>query len=349
MIIYRLLVPFLALASLAANAQDFRSLRYLDQVPVPSYKTEGGFAVQQPMKCGLDGVLYVRFASASSEPAVTLIGDDGKVISNIRLSKIPEFSQNDFYDVAPANGEVFVLSGKGKLHSPTMTNYYVSRFKIDGTYISSAALDIGFRPDFEPRGLAAFPSGNLLISGMAKGHDVPFVPFAAIFTETGQFLHQVILNDDVTDKDARQKPTDSSFSPVQQERNLIEVTFLRTADDGNVYLTRNTPRGPVFIVAPGGSARRVTLAPPVKGADLEGVMASGGLLVAQYRSPEGPERHTHYLVVMEISGKKIRETARYVHEYEKNAVGMSCYRDGTYTFIAGAPGGGLQLVRAAVQ
>jgi len=111
--IYRLLAPLLALASLAANAQDFRSLTYLDQVPVASYKAEGGFAVQQPMKCGLDGVLYVRFASANSEPAVTLIGDVGKIISNIRLSEIPEFSQDDFYDFAPANGEVFVLSGKG--------------------------------------------------------------------------------------------------------------------------------------------------------------------------------------------------------------------------------------------
>lgn len=349
MLIYRFLAPLLALASLAANAQEFRSLTYLDQVPVAGYKAEGGFAVQRPMKCGLDGVLYIRFASANSEPAVTLIGDDGKIISNIRLSEIPEFAQNDFYDFAPANGEVFVLSGKGKPHSPTMTSYYVSRFKIDGTYISSAVVDIGVRPDFEPRALAAFPSGNLLISGMAKGHDVPFVPFTAIFTETGQFLHQVILKDDVTDKDAKQQPIDSSFSPAQQERNLIEATYLRTADDGNIYVTRNTPRGPVFIVAADGSARRVALAPPVTGADLEGVMAGGVLLVAQHRSPDGPERHTHYLVVMETSGKKIRETVRYVHEYDKNAVGMSCYRNGTYTFIAGAPNGGLQLVRAAVQ
>jgi hypothetical protein len=349
MLIYRLLASLLALVSLAANAQDFRSLTYLDQVPVASYKAEGGFAVRQPMKCGLDGVLYVRFASANSEPAVTLIGDDGKIISNIRLSEIPEFSQNVFYDFAPANGEVFVLSGKGKPHSPTMTNYYLSRFKMDGTYISSAVLDIGFRPEFEPRGIAAFPSGNLLIAGMAKGHDVPFVPFTAIFRGTGQFLRQVILKDDATDKDAKQKPIDSSFSPAQQERNLIEVTFLRTADDGNVYVTKNTPRGPVFIVAPSGSVRRVPLAPPVRGADLEGVMAGGGLLVAQYRSPDGPERHTHYLVVMETSTQKIRETVRYVHEYDKNAVGMSCYRNGTYTFIAGAPDGGLQLVRAAVQ
>lgn len=347
MLIYRLLAALVALASLAANAQDYRSLAYLDEVPVASYKAEGGFAVQQPMKCGLDGVLYVRFASGNSEPAVTLIGDDGKIVSNIRLSKIPEFSENAFYDFAPANGEVFVLSGKGKPHTPTI--YYISRFKADGTYISSAVVDIGFRPDFEPRGLAAFPSGNLLIAGMAKGQDFPFVPFTAIFTETGQFLRQVILKDDVTDKDAKLKPIDSSFTPAQQERNLIEVTFLRTADDGNVYLTRNTPRGPVFIVAPGGSARRVPLAPPVKGADLEGVMAGGGLLVAQYRSPDGPERHTHYLVVMETSTNKIRETVRYVHDYDKNAVGVSCYRNGTYTFIAGATNGGLQIVRAAVQ
>jgi hypothetical protein len=349
MVFCRLFLPLFAVASLAANSQDFSGLRYLDQVPVTGYKAKGGFAVQQPMKCGLDGVLYARFASASSEPGVTLIGDDGKMISKIRLSEIPEFSENDFYDFAPASGNVFLLSGKEKPHFPTVTNYYISRFKIDGTYISSALLDIGFRPDFEPRGLAAFPTGNLLISGVAKGHDVPFVPLTAIFTEAGQFLHQVVLKDDVTDNDAKQKTIDSSFPPAQQKRNLIEVTFLRSADDGNVYLMRNTPTGPVFVVTPGGSARRIPLAPPVNGADLEGVMADGGLLVAQYRSPDSAERHTHYFVVMETSAGKVRETVRYVNDYTKNAVGMSCYRNGVYTFIAGAPDGGLQLVRATVQ
>ena len=337
----------LALGSLAADAQGFRSLTYIDNVSVPTERVKGSLAVQLPMKCGPDGLIYVRFAEAGLESAVSLISEDGKMVSNIRLSQIPEFSENDFFDFAPASGQVFVLSGKGRPRVPT--TYYVSRFKIDGTYVSSAVVDIGFRPDFEPRGIAAFPSGNLLITGMAKGHDVPFVPFTAIFTDGGQFLRQVVLNEDVTEKDAKQNPSDESFSPAQQVRNLLEVTFLQTADDGNVDLMRNTPRGPVFVVSPGGSVRRVQLTPPVQAADLEWIAASGGSIAAQYRSTNSAERKTHYLVVLDTWTNKARETVRYVHDLEKNGGGMACYRNGTYTFIAGGPKGGVQLVRAVAQ
>lgn len=339
------LVILLALAISSAHAQGFRNLTYFENVPIPTDTAKSGFAVQLPMKCGPDGLIYVRFASANSESAVTLIGENGKIVSTIRLSEIPEFSANDLYDFAPASGQVLVLSGRAKPQGPT--TYHVSRFKSDGTYVSTAILDIGFRPDFEPRSIAAFPSGNVLIAGMAKGHEVPFVPFTAIFTEEGQFVREVVFKDDVTDKDAKQKPSDANFSPAQQARNLLEVTFLQTSEDGNVYLMRHTPRGPVFVVSPGGSVRRMLLTPPVQGADLESIMAASGSIAAQYRSPEGAERKTHYLVVIDTSTTKTRETVRYVHEYQKNGGGMACYRNGTYTFIAGAPNGGLQLVRAA--
>jgi hypothetical protein len=336
---------FLAYVSLAAQAQDFKSLRYIDKVSIPVKKA--GFAVQLPMKCGPDGMVYVRFAEAGPEPAVTLIREDGKVVSTIRLSAVPEFSENDLYDFAPANGEVFILSGKGKPHVPT--TFYVSRFKADGTYVSSVALDIGFRPDFEPREIAAFPSGSLLVAGMTKGHDVPFVPFTAIFTDQGEFLRQVVLEKDISDKDAKQQPSDASFSWAQQIRNLLDVTFLQTSDDGNAYLTRHTPRGPVFVVSPGGSVRRVLLTPPVQGATLQWTMASGGSIAVLYRSRDTAEHKTHYLVVVDTSTNKTRETVRYVHDYKNNGGGMACYQNGAYTFIAGGPNGELQLVKATAQ
>jgi hypothetical protein len=111
------------------------------------------------------------------------------------LSGIPELSQNDFYDFAPGNGDVFLLSGQGKPH--TQPTYYISRFKTDGTYVSSVKLDTEFRPDFEPKQIAAFPSGDLLIAGIAKGHEVPFVPFTAIFGADGEFKRQVAFENDV--------------------------------------------------------------------------------------------------------------------------------------------------------
>jgi hypothetical protein len=335
-----------AAASFAAHAQAFQSLASVEKVPVPRNGVDG-FAVQLPIKCGPDGTIYVRFAEAGLEPSVTLIREDGKIASSIRVSAIPEVSGSDFYDFAPGNGDVFVLSGQGKPHS--QTTYHISRFKADGTYVSSVKADTAFRPDFEPRQIAAFPSGGLLIAGITKGHEMPFVPFAAIFGEDGGFQRQIIFAGDVTEKNATQAPSDTSFSEAERVRNLLDVSYLQTADDGNAYVMRHTPRGPVFVVSPGGSVRRVALVPPVESANLQWIMASGGSIAAQYRAADFTEPKTHYLTVVDVETKRVRETIRYTHDYQTNGGGMACYQHGTFTFIAGGPDHKLQLVRAVAQ
>jgi uncharacterized protein YjlB len=82
-------------------------------------------------------------------------------------------------------------------------------------------------------------------------------------------------------------------------------------------------------------------------------MASGGSIIAQYRSAvndNGNLGHkAHYLVVVGGWTNKVRETVRYVHDYETNGGGLACYKNGTFTFLVGAPNGGVQLVRAAAQ
>lgn len=176
----------LACASVVGQAQNLKSLAFVDRVPVPHDQVNGSFALQLPMKCGPDGTIYVRFAGAGSEPAVTLIREDEKIAANIRLSEIPEFSENDLYDSAPGNSDVLVLSGHGR--PQVQTTYYMSRFKADGTYVSSVKVDTGFRPDFEPLHIAEFLSGDLLIGGIAKGHDVPFVPFTAVSAPAETFV-----------------------------------------------------------------------------------------------------------------------------------------------------------------
>lgn len=335
-----------AAASFAAHAQAFQTLASVEKVPVPRNEVDG-FAVQLPMKCGPDGMIYIRFAGAGMEPSVTLIREDGKIASSIRLSAIPEASGSGFYDFAPGNGEVFVLSGQGKPHS--QTTYYISRFKADGTYVSSVKADTASWPDFEPRQIAAFPSGGFLLAGITKGHEISFAPFTAVFGEDGGFQREIIFPDDVTEKNAKQEPSDRSFSEAERVRNLLDVSYLQTADDGNAYLMRHTPRGPVFVVSPGGSVRRVALVPPVESADLQWIMASGGSIAAQYRDTDVTEPKTHYLTVVDVETKTVRETIRYANDYQTNGGGMACYQHGTFTFIAGGPDHKLQLVRAVAQ
>lgn len=338
---------FLALVSLATHAQAFKSLTYIDKVPVPHNEVNGSFAIRLPTKCGPDGTIYVRFAGMDREPALNLIRQDGKLASSIRLNEVHELWENHLDDFAPGDGEVFVLSKRGKRHAPT--TYYISRFKIDGTYVSSAKLDTDFRPDFEPKQIAAFPSGELLIAGMAKGHDVPFVPFTAIFGANGEFQREVGLKSDVNEKHAKGEPSNAGLSPAEQMQYLLDVTYLQTADDGNIYLMRHTPSGPVFVVSPGGSVRKVALVPPIEGAVLQWIMSSQGSIAAHYISVDAKKGKTHYLTIVDAWTGKSRETIQYKHDYQTNGSGMVCYRNGAFTFLAGTSDNKVQLVRAIPQ
>ena len=343
-------VLFLTFVSFATYSQSFKSLAFVDRVSVLHDQSPGNFSVQLPMKCGPDGTIYIRFAGAGSEPTVTLIREDGKIASEIHLRAIPEFTENTLYDFAPGNGDVLVLSAKGKPH--TQTVWYVSRFKTDGTYVSSVKVNTGFKPDFEPLHIAAFLSGDLLVAGITKGRkgdEVASVPFAGIFGADGEFQRQLVFQHDVSKEDVKQKPSDANFSEAEQIRDLLEVSYLQSGDDGNAYLMRHTPTGPVFVVSSGGVVRRVALVPPVKSADLQWIVPSGGFIAAQYRSTDPGERKTHYLTVVDSSTSTTRETIRYVHDYQTTGGGMACYQHGTFTFIAGAPDNKLQLVKAVAQ
>src|SRR5260370_28660210 len=109
---------------------------------------------------------------------------------------------------------------------------------------------------------------------------------------------------------------------------------------------RHTPRGPVVVVSPGGSVRRLALVPPVASADLQWIMASGVSIAAQYRSDDAIARKTRYLTVVDVLTNRIGESIRYTQDYQTNGGGMACYQHGTFTFLAGAPDNKLQLVRA---
>jgi hypothetical protein len=106
---------FLSSLTKVTIGQSFKSLTVVDKVPVNYEQVGGSFAVQLPMKFGPDGVIYVRFAGAASESSLTLIRENGGIASNIRLSEIPEFTENDFYDFAPGDGPVLFRVVRGAL------------------------------------------------------------------------------------------------------------------------------------------------------------------------------------------------------------------------------------------
>jgi len=241
-------------------AQQPKNLGIQETVTLSIPERRGGFAVQLPIKCSPNGEIYVRFTYADSEPELTRISEDGRHISLLRLNRVPEFSDAGIYDFAPGDdGEMFFLTGHGAPHIPT--TYYVAHFRRDGAYDSSLRLDTTFRRDFEPMQLAAFSTGEFFVAGFAKGHSNALEPFTAMFTAGGQFQRELVLPGDVGKKEITIADASPGQSLTEEEglRGLLEISHLQLADDGNVYLMRNTPQGPVFAISAGGMVQRIPL------------------------------------------------------------------------------------------
>lgn len=335
-------------------AQSLKKLDVIERSRVSIPEQYRSHAVQLPLKCGADGDIYVRFAGADVEPALTIISKDGTHVSRITLSKVPDFPAAGFVDFAPADNDVFLLAGKQEgpdRYAPPI--YYLVQFKEDGSYESSVKLDTSFRPDFEPRQIAAFHGAQeFLVAGFSKGHTTPIAPFAAIFGADGQLQRELIFEKDLGQEDVERASAASnqSFTLEQGTMSLLDVTFLQAADDGNVYVMRHTQRGPVFVVSPGGVARRVSLNPPDGRAEIKWIMASGGSIATEYYLPaSGPDPKVHFITITDVSSKSPQSTIRYTFDPHTTGHGMVCYQRGLITFLAETPEGVLQLVRASAE
>lgn len=333
-------------------AQSFKKLDIVEKFSVLMPEEQRSHAVQLPLKCGTDGDIYVRFAGSDVEPALTIISNDGARVSRISLSRLPDFPAGSFVDFAPADDAVFLLAGKQEGPDRyALPTYYVARFKKDGSYESSVKLDTSFSPDFEPRQIAAFRGAQeFLVAGFSRGHTTPIAPFSAIFGADGQLQKELTFEKDITQEDVERatKTSDQSFTLEQATKNLLDVSFLQSADDGNVYLMRHTPQGPVFVVSPGGAARRVPLIPPDSNAELKWIMANGGSIATEYSLP-GPVPKVHFITTTDVTSKRVQATIRYTFDPHTTGHGMVCYQRGVITFLAETPEGVLQLVRASAE
>ena len=333
-----LLWILLALSGSGQERPRPSKLEIRDLVRLPP--TYAGLLLGSP-KCDADGNAYlVRYEPPLSNTVLRL-GADGKTIVRFSLGGVADMEKSQLVDfaVGPQN-QVFELTAHpGK--EPGTTEAEIARFDNDGKARGTIRLDV---TDVVPRQLAILPSGFLFVAGYRyKKSDTTTqrVGFVGIFNERGQLVSSVPLPE--THAAADKRPSGPNLTESEE---LLDISVAQPGPDGNIYLARLTPRGPVFAVSPSGEPVAAhSLIPPQENMDLLDVKVSGGRLAAVYQGKEDQNGTAPvWIRVTDISTDEV--IADYFHADYRIGVSLACYDPEIFTFVSSEEGR-LQIVRAA--
>lgn len=336
-----LLFVSLLLVAPGNEAQTSTPLTFEKPIPVA---VRHDLAFVNPIKCGSAGQIQFRYDTVDN--GVSSISADGRKTWWAGLEQVPDLLNRKvarawLADFAPTDdGGVYLLMYRafGTERAPQA----VARFDGDGVFVSLIPLDEAFDPNFDGRTLALFPDGKFLLAG----YDRPsFKPVTALFGSDGQFLKLVSLPGDVRPiSKGRQSTSSNVLTDAARE---VELSAAQSADDGNVYLTRLSPQGPVYVISPAGTARKVDLRPPDDEAKLLEARASAGAIAAFYYYPSGSKRHElRSIILVDAREGDVRRTIQYTPDYHETGIGVVCYQNNTFTFLSVDAAGFLQLVKA---
>jgi hypothetical protein len=235
------------------------TLRMVDVVVVES---ELGGIFLDPLRCDSEGNVYMRGYDARQRMKMPIRKFDpqkGVRLASFSLDSVPELEFE--------SGEQFFVSADGDLHwlTATETDRYILSFGKDGAFKSKTKLDFG-KP-FMAYQLAAFSSGEFLISGLKVQDSGPGDekrPFTGVFDKQGKLVRSVTLQDDAAIHEAALRG-DSNFTselhPGQSNRAVSMGVAVGSAD-GNVYLMRRTSPALVYAVSAAGTVvRRISVDP----------------------------------------------------------------------------------------
>jgi len=186
------------------------------------------------MRCDPEGNLYFRVYSKEFDASpVESVSLDGKRRS-YSIRAVEGFQKAVVYDfTAGSNGEVLFLVARQP------NRYEIVRLDRDAKLHSSFVLT----NTLDPRQVAAFPSGDLLVSGLAlsetEGHPTGEA-LTAIYNRAGRLVREVSL------------PRDIRLEEGASGSDALDLTTATAAEDGNVYLMRPGPAVSVYAVSPLG-------------------------------------------------------------------------------------------------
>lgn len=331
--------------STQSRQPDFAATRArlrLNTIPVPSEPAE---ILGWPLKCDsegnlylgtdLDGVSGVHKLSAKGERTAVFLAN--AATPEVKVGSTTYFSisaDGDFYQLVYTRNEIA---------------RYVFVYKTDGSFRTRVKLQPGF--PWSPYQLAAFASGEILVSGLRYDKDLKSPlrwPFTGIFAPDGKLLTEINLEDDDSIREmAIAGDPKVALADHPDANRAIALGSADVAADGNVYLMRRVSPAIFYAISAGGAVRRFTVAPGKQDFVPSAVHVAGNRIAIVFRHPQTNEE---IIQVVDLEG---HETAAYDEPLEggRPSLGMAfaCYQANPdrFTFLTTTNDGTLALKIAA--
>jgi hypothetical protein len=294
-----------------------------------------------PLKCDAKGNLYVRGYQRGDPLGAPVVkfAPDGNQVATYALRTAPGFEKSGValdFAVTP-RGQVYLLATSRK-------ERVIVRFGQGGEFERFYPLD----QSFDPNHIAAFPSGEMLISGLRfskQNAKLMGEPFVGVFDPLGRLLKEVKLEGDVAfsaqnetavgpPEQENQKAT--AISPEEEDRYAsVSLGGAFSAEDGHVYLYRAEKNPIVFVLAAGGEVvRRMVVPAPAENFRPISLRVSGGRILIQFEENVSDERQVPkqvFSLVDAYTGERILD-----YLPPKGVGGaLACYAPDKLTFLWG--------------
>lgn len=301
--------------------------------------SETGGAFMSGSKCDSEGNLYIR-KLATDRPMlgpVVKINEEGKRVAMFDPASFsdPKLSRADAFSPA-LDGGLYQIAGTGGLKP----QIYVIRFAADGSPASATRIDA----EFEPYQFAAFPAGNLLVSGLER--DVMNKSdqgrnFTAVFSDDGRMLARLSLTPSVNKtraKAGKRKTEDTSDS-----KPTLDLSEADPGMDGNIYALRRSDPAVVYVISSAGKlVRTLKVKAPEPGVDPSAFHVSGNRMAVAFSNDE---KQSQTVVIVDA------QTGRAIAHYsDQSSLGpaFACYSadEGVFTFLQLGEQNTIEVVRA---
>ncbi|HXZ29318.1 MAG TPA: hypothetical protein VEG08_15090 [Terriglobales bacterium] len=292
--------------------------------------------VSSEIHCDDDGNLYIyeTLDDEANTSYVLRFDDHGQNLVRFEPGNVPELRKlADWGRIAIGpRGEVYLVASEVD-EQENFVAAYVATFDRDGTFLRSTRVEGGV----EPRALAAFGSGDWLISGW-EHRDGKQLPVTAVFSERGQMQARVRMSGP--------KPKEAQRPPPEAEIQALVLSALAVrAGNGDVMVGQG---GSVYEIAPSGEVVRhfAILAP--KGTALRKVRPFAGQIALLFEGTADPTGSSAPGVLRIVDPLTGHTTAEYAADLSRLGR-FACADDRGFSFVRSNQNLQLELVVARPQ
>lgn len=230
-------------------------------------------ALVPPIRCDSSGNLYIRpFGPKIFNTPILKISPDGEKKASFSIDSSEGWQRGQVYDFAIERGGAMKLLA-ARATKERKVEFGVLSFDDDGQYRDSTTLKIALNTAVQ---FAVFPTGEYFVLGSrnvetskhadkqphssAEAPEFPFVaPVAAVFNRNGDLIKEVRLSEgpppdgNGTDDPSRQVP-----------QSAVDLGSSDIGNDGNLYMSFQSPSVVYVINAEGIVVRTLTIHAPEK-------------------------------------------------------------------------------------